>query len=61
MSSLTILFRLLTPCIPTKGLFKRAIFAGIFKLLTHAIKWIDLRIICAKLYCNNLTTRSQLL
>ena len=33
-----------------KGLFKRAIFAAIFSLLTHAIEWIDLQVICAKLY-----------
>ena len=36
-----------------KGLFTQAIFAAIFLLLMHAIKWIDLRMyytICAKLY-----------
>ena len=36
-----------------KGPFTQAIFAAIFLLLMHAIKWINLRIyytICAKLY-----------
>ena len=35
---------------PVKRLFTREIFSAIFSLLTHTIEWIDLWIICAKLY-----------
>ena len=40
-----------TSCKISEGLFTRAIFSAILRILTNAIKWIDLGIICPKLYC----------
>ena len=39
------------------GLFTRAIFLAIISLMTCAIEWIDLRIVCVELYVTILWCR----